>query len=68
MTHYFIDFENVHSEGLKGISEIEQGAVIYLLYTETCKNISLDILESAPSAAAFHHFTALVRCLSVPFP
>ena len=47
MTHYFIDFENVHSEGLKGISEIEQGAVIYLLYTETCKNISLDILESA---------------------
>lgn len=47
MIHYFIDFENVHSEGLKGISEIEQGAVVYLLYTETCKNISLDILESA---------------------
>ena len=47
MTNYFIDFENVHAEGLKGMSEIEQGDVVYLLYTEMCKNISLDVLESA---------------------
>lgn len=45
MKHYFIDFENVHCDGFAGIEEIDKDVIIYLLYTDTCKNISLDVLE-----------------------
>ena len=47
MKHYFIDFENVHSDGLKGIEEIETGSKVKIFYSENCKNISLEVIEKA---------------------
>lgn len=45
MTYYFVDYENVHSEGIVDCSELEQGDIVYVFYTEQAKNITLDILE-----------------------
>ena len=45
MKYYFIDYENVHSEGFTGIDSIAKNDVVYLMYTEHCKNISLEIIE-----------------------
>ena len=47
MKHYFIDFENVHSDGLSGIETIEIGSHVSVLYSDNCKNISLEVLEKA---------------------
>lgn len=47
MKHYFIDFENVHSDGLNGIETIETGSNVRVLYSDNCKNISLEVLEKA---------------------
>lgn len=47
MKHYFIDFENVHSDGLNGIEAIETGSDVRVLYSDNCKNISLEVLEKA---------------------
>lgn len=47
MKYYFIDFENVHSEGFVGLDKVDSGSVIYVVYSENCKNISLDIVEKA---------------------
>ena len=47
MKHYFIDFENVHSDGLNGIEAIETGSDVSVLYSDNCKNISLEVLEKA---------------------
>lgn len=45
MTYYFVDYENVHSDGIVDCSELEQGDIVYVFYTEQAKNITLDILE-----------------------
>lgn len=45
MTYYFVDYENVHSEGIVDCSELEQGDIVYVFYTEQAKNITLDVLE-----------------------
>ena len=45
MKHYFIDYENVHDSGLTGIDKIDKDSVIYLLYSDACKNVSIAFLE-----------------------
>lgn len=44
---YFIDFENVHGDGFEGIENIECESEIYIIYTEACKKIPLEIIEKA---------------------
>ena len=50
MKYYFVDFENVHTDGLAGIDKLDNGTVVYILYAENCKNISLEILEKAEAS------------------
>lgn len=45
MTYYFVDYENVHSDGIVDCTELEPGDIVYVFYTEQAKNITLDILE-----------------------
>lgn len=47
MKYYFVDYENVHGEGILHIDELESNVKIFFLYSENCKNISLDIIEKA---------------------
>lgn len=45
MNFYFIDFENVHSEGFAGIESLGKNDTLYLMYTEHCKAVSIEALE-----------------------
>ncbi len=45
MKYYFVDYENVHSEGFIGIDGIAKNDTLYLMYTEQCKTFSLEVLE-----------------------
>lgn len=46
MNHFLIDFENVKTEGLKQITGIKEGDAVTIFYSEQCKNISLDVIDS----------------------
>lgn len=45
MTYYFVDYENVHSDGIMDCTELEKGDVVCVIYTEQAKNITLDVIE-----------------------
>lgn len=50
MTYYFVDYENVHSDGIVDCTELERGDVVCVIYTEQAKNITLDIIEKLSRA------------------
>ena len=33
MTYYFVDYENVHSDGIVDCTELEPGDIVYVFYT-----------------------------------
>lgn len=45
MTYYFVDYENVHSDGIMDCTELEKDDVVCVIYTEQAKNITLDVIE-----------------------
>lgn len=45
MGFYFIDYENVHTDGFIGVEELDENDSIILMYTEQCKGCSWDLLE-----------------------
>ena len=45
MEHYLVDFENVHSDELKKLGQLNDGDEIVLFYSEICKNLNLETLE-----------------------
>ena len=45
MNYYFIDFENVHSEGFSGVEALGENDTLYLMFTEYCKMLSIEALE-----------------------
>lgn len=46
MNYYFIDYENVHSEGFGGIeNNLGKNDKICLMYTDACKQIPFEVLE-----------------------
>lgn len=46
MNYYLIDFENVRTDGIKDLKGVSEGDAIILFYSEQCKNISLDVIDS----------------------
>lgn len=46
MDYYFVDFENVKSDGIKDLKDVNEGDFIVFFYSEKCKNLSLDVLDS----------------------
>ena len=46
MNYYLIDFENVRTDGIRDLRGVSEGDAIILFYSEQCKNISLDIIDS----------------------
>ena len=46
MNYYLIDFENVRTDGIKDLKRVSEGDAIILFYSEQCKNISLDVIDS----------------------
>ncbi len=46
MNYYLVDYENIRADGLKELVGVKEGDAVILFYSEQCKNISLDIVES----------------------
>lgn len=49
MNYFLIDYENVKTDGIKNLSGINEGDTIFIFYSDQCKNISLDIIDSINS-------------------
>lgn len=45
MNYYFIDYENVHSNGFIGIENLGDNDFLHIMYTEQSKTFSFEILE-----------------------
>lgn len=45
MTYYFIDYENVNGAGISETSIMQQGDRVEIFYSDSCKNVSLEIIE-----------------------
>ena len=44
MSVYFIDYENVHESGLKGIAKLTENDVVFLFYSNAAQSISIDTM------------------------
>lgn len=56
MVHYFIDFENVHEAGLKGIKDIKEPSVIHVVGSDKTPKFDFKVLSSAPFFNVLWHF------------
>ena len=45
MDYYFVDYENVHSDGFSNVDCLNKDDVICIMYTEQSKNFTLDLFE-----------------------
>lgn len=45
MNYYFIDYENVHTDGFAGVENLDENDMVCVLYTEQSKVFSLEIVE-----------------------
>lgn len=45
MNYFFIDYENVHSDGIGDTKCVKEGDCVFLLYSDTCRNVSLDVMN-----------------------
>lgn len=48
MIHYFIDFENVHESGLKGVKDINAPSIIHVIGSDRTPKFDFKVLASAP--------------------
>ena len=46
LNYYLIDCENVRTDGIRDLNGVSEGDAIILFYSEQCKNISLDVIDS----------------------
>lgn len=46
MNYYLVDFENVRTDGIKDLSEVNDGDVVVIFYSDQCKNITLDVIAN----------------------
>lgn len=53
MDYYLVDFENTGSEGLGSIKSFHDEDEIYIFYSETCKNLTLDAVDRKVRFQAF---------------
>jgi hypothetical protein len=46
MNYYLVDFENVRTDGIKDLVEVQENDAMIIFYSEQCKNITLDVIDS----------------------
>ena len=45
--HYLVDYENVHEDGLAGISDVTVRSFVHIFYTRNACKINMDVLSDA---------------------
>ena len=46
MNYFLVDYENVRTDGIKDLKGVQEGDVMVVFYSENCKSITLDVLDS----------------------
>lgn len=46
MNYFLVDFENVRTDGIKDLKGVQEGDSMVVFYSENCKSITLDVLDS----------------------
>ena len=52
MSSYYIDYENVHNEGLSGIEKLDQGSRVCLFYSCKADTLKIDVVRQLMDCAA----------------
>ena len=45
MANYYIDYENVHNEGLKGVQKLQQEDKLHLFYSIKADTLKIDVVR-----------------------
>ena len=56
MRFFFIDLENVRSEGLEGVSSLSDSDMVFIYYSENAMNLSIPTLENLNNSRASKKF------------
>lgn len=56
MKHYYIDYENVMSNGLTGIEQLTENDALYLFYSVNANTMTMDKIQSLLQCPADMHF------------
>ena len=56
MTIYYVDYENVNSQGLKGVEHLTENDEVNILYSKKADNVKLDILTALMASKASIRF------------
>ena len=52
MTIYYVDYENVNSQGLKGVEHLTENDEVNILYSKKADNVKIDILTALMASKA----------------
>lgn len=61
MSNYYIDYENVHNEGLKGVQRLQQGDRLHLFYSVKADTLKIDVVRQLMECPAQICFDKIIN-------
>lgn len=61
VANYYIDYENVHNEGLKGVYQLQQGDKLTLFYSSKADTLKIDVVRQLMECPAEIQFEKIVN-------
>ena len=61
MANYYIDYENVHNEGLKGVQKLQQEDKLHLFYSIKADTLKIDVVRQLMDCPATICFDKIVN-------
>ena len=61
VANYYIDYENVHNEGLNGIELLDQGDKVTLFYSDKADTLKIDVVQLLMGSSARIEFVKIVN-------
>lgn len=61
MANYYIDYENVHNEGLKGVQKLQQEDKLHLFYSIKADTLKIDVVRQLMDCPATISFDKIVN-------
>ncbi len=61
MAKYYIDYENVHNEGLKGVQKLQQGDKLHLFYSIKADTLKIDVVRQLMECPATICFDKIIN-------
>lgn len=61
MSNYYIDYENVHNEGLKGVQRLQQGDRLHLFYSVKADTLKIDVVRQLMECPAEICFDKIIN-------